>query len=423
MLLSALSIAACRKDLDTTAPKVTILLPGAGTTLSIPDTLTVRVRVEDDSGLKSVWMALTDVNGVPVAPAVLVPVDGSSAMIERDISVLDERITSGMYTLTVRADDETNTGSAFRPVNVQAAPLRLRAVYLTTPFGGTPATITRIDSLGGQSTFLTMADVNGGTAVGRTRHVVLAGGQSAPLLGVPTWSGAGNWQVANQNALAQPFFRHLRLDPTDGRVYFGTNDGFIRGFMGSGSQTFTAQTQAGFLSIATAVVGDRLMVAEQAISLPERRMVSYTYTSGIPLAWHPLDLDVRHLDKRSSSTALVFGDRAGEGVIQERDVMQGGVFEMRVFSEGGIRSVARLNGDAWAVALPDKIVRFHYPTNTVVTLAQGISATWLAYEEATGRIYAAQDATVHLIDPGTGQQVGTISAPHPIGAVLPLLNR
>ncbi len=413
----------CRKDRDDTAPAVSILLPTAGHTLAIPDTLLVRVEVKDDRLVQTIWIALTDMDGVPVAPAALVQVNASSGTYEKGIAVTDEGLTTGNYTVTVRADDGVNTGSAFRQVNVLAAPLRLRSLFITPPFGTAPAPIFRIDSVGVLTEFTSMADLNGAAVDGATQHLVLAGGHYAPLLSLATLQGAGNWQVANQNGLDQPYFRHLRLDAEDGRVYFGTNEGFVRGFTGNGAQTFTALTQVGYLSVSTAVVGDRLVCAQKAISLPDRRLVSFAYTSGMELVWYSLDLDVVHMDQRTASSVLVFGDREGEGVVQERNVTQGGVFEMRVFPEGPIRAVQRLDNGTWAIALPGKIVRFNYMNNSVITLAQGFDATDLAFEMATGRLYAAVGDQVLLLDPVSGNTLGTLPLPQVVGRILPLLNR
>jgi hypothetical protein len=48
----------CRKELDTQAPEVTILVPSSTYTGQVPDTLLVRVAVTDDQQVNSVVITL-----------------------------------------------------------------------------------------------------------------------------------------------------------------------------------------------------------------------------------------------------------------------------------------------------------------------------------------------------------------------------
>jgi hypothetical protein len=413
----------CRKDKDDTPPTVRILAPGSGMSISVPDTLTVRVEVADDRIVRSVVISLNDVNGIPVAQPVTVTVDAPSAVIERDLVVADERLGSGTYTLTARATDGSNERNAFRSIQVQAAPLRLRALFITPPFGNQGGVVQRVDSTGVMSAFTTVQDLNGAAIDSYHQRLILAGSASAPLVAIPTAAGAGSWQQPNLNAESIPYFEGLRVDPTDGRIYFATNDGFIRGFTGTGSQTYTAQALQSFRAMRMVVVGERLVSVQQSISLPERRLVTQAYASGALIGQFALDLDVVGMYRRTDQHALIFGNRDGTGVIQDRNVQEGGSFEPREFAGTVITATERLDDNTWVIALAGQLIRYGHSSNSISPLANGFTATTLAYEAATGTLYAGVDDQLITLDPLTGAMTGTYSMPGGVGRILPLLNR
>jgi hypothetical protein len=413
----------CRKDKDDTPPTVRILVPGNGASISVPDTLTVRVEVSDDRVVRSVVISLNDVNGVPVAPPVTVTVGAPSAVIERDLVVTDERLNSGTYTVTARASDGSNERNAFRSIQVQAAPLRLRAVFITPPFGNQSALVQRLDSTGVMSAFTTVQDLNGAAIDSYHQRLLLAGSASAPLVAIPTAAGAVSWQQPNLNAESIPYFEGLRVDPSDGRIYYCTNDGFIRGFTGTGSQTYTAQALQTFRARRTVVVGERLVSVQQSISLPERRLVTQAYASGALIAQFALDLDVVGMYRRTDQHVLIFGNRDGTGVVQDRNIQEGGSYEPREFPGTAITATVRIDANTWVIALAGQLIRYSHSSNSISPLASGSTATTLAYEAATGTLYAGVDDQLMTLDPLTGAITGSYSIPGGVGRILPLLNR
>jgi hypothetical protein len=323
------------------------------------------------------------------------------------------------------AFDGTNEKRDFVDITIQAAPLRLRAVFITPPAStSAPFSITRIDSAGAITEWNVASELNGAAIDPHNRHLILAGSVSQPLNALPTDPGVGTWSAANQNIAGStlPYFLGLKQDPEDDRSYFGTNDGWIRGFTGTGSQAFTAATLPGHRSYGTAVLGDLVVSHQQETVLGTYQLVTYAYNSGTLQAQFALDLETVDLFRRSDEQVLIFGNRASQGVIQDRNAVLGGDFEMRVFTEGPISAVQRLDANTFVIALPDRLVRFEYASNSIFPLASGTVASALAYEPATGALYVGEGNSITLMDPFTGVVSATIPLGGPIGSTLPLLN-
>jgi len=415
---------ACRKDKDSDPPQIRFLLPGNGVTLLVPDTLLVQVEVSDERLVKTVTISLQDGNGVPVAPPQIVQVNSANAVVTRKLGIVNERLQTGNYTLSAMASDGDGQARAFRTVPLQAAPLRLRALFIAPAFGSTGAlAISRIDSTGILSQYLTISE-SGGAAIDPDR-VYFAGTFTQGLSGIPQLDGVSPVTVPNLNpaGATAPFYRGVAVDAADGRLYFGTNDGFIRGLGQNGAQTFTAQSPTGFRSLLTAVVGDLLVSIARNDAAGVTSLITHAYSSGFLLGQFPADLEPVFLMARSSPQLLVFGNRNGTGVVQERNVLQGGSFDLRLFQEGPISAVVRLDANTAIVAVPDRLIRYSANSNTVVLLAQGFTAQALAYESATGLLYVGVGNMLFTVDPLTGAQSSSTMISHPIGTILPLLNR
>jgi hypothetical protein len=424
LLFGGTVLAGCRKDRDEDAPRVVILQPGSSITLSVPDTLLVRVEVSDERTVERVTIALTDMNGVPVVPPVVATVNSASATVVRQLPVTREQLATGSYTLAVTASDGRNEGRAFRSVNVQAAPLRQRALFITPPAGHpAPVSIWRIDSTGTLDQYLTLSEFGGGAI--DARRLYLCGTFNQPTRGIAQMGGVPSITIPNEGppGATQPFFRGPIIDPVDGRFYLGSNDGFIRGFETGGPQAFTALSPVDLRSVYTAVAGEWVASLARHQVLGEWRLVTHARISGDVIGQFPLDLEPVAVQHWQGAQVLVFGQRNGAGVVQVRNVQQGGGSDLATFNEGPVAAVARASAGTAYIALPDRIVRFSTASNTVTVVAQGLQAQSLAYDAATGTLYAGSGEQLVGIDPTTGAQATLFSFPHPVGRILPLLNR
>lgn len=421
-VFALLVISGCRKDKDGTAPSISILSPDQGTVFSIPDTIVVRFTVSDDRVVESTVVQLIDANGVSIAPSINTSVGGPGGTFVNELIINSERILTGQYEIMVRASDGTNDSRAFRTIQIQGTPLRLRSIFVAPPPTTATATVQRIDSTGQLSDWTTVQDLNGAAIDGYSQHVMLAGSQFAPFQALPTdtWSYAWSYLPPANDAPEQ--FTALVVDPFDGQTYFATRDGFIRGFTGEGAQRFTAQTLTGYRCYAVTVLGDRIATWQRAIAQPDQRVVTYT-VSGTILDILPVGQELVELYQWSNTSAHLFANDFGHGKVIDLYISTGGSQEIRVFQNEEIRAVARMDPSTFFIAMQDRIVAYDRSANTVVQLITGVMASAMAYEPATGALLVAQGNDLLTIDPRTGALMNSISTGAPIGSILPLRNR
>ncbi len=414
--------AGCRKDRDESAPSVRILGPTAGSTYSIPDTITVSVSVSDDRALESLVIEVLDVNGIPICAPAIVNLSGSSATVERSLVLDRERILSGAYTIAARASDGTNDGRDFLNIQLTEAPWRLRAVFIAPAFTTTPVTIQRIDSTGSVVDWTSLQDLNGIAVDSYSQHLMVAGSQLGPFQALPTAAGSYPWQWQPPANDVPEQFMGLIIDPSDGRTYFATRDGFIRGFSGEGVQRFTAQALNGYRCDAIITLEDKVATWQQSIVGQDKKVVTYS-AAGTTMDVLQVEHERVALFYRTASSALLFANENGSGLIEDVNITAGGTPDVRSFAGEEIRAVVRLDANSWMIALPDRLVRFNYASNTIVEVASSIVADAMAYDPATGALFAAEGTDLLTIDPNSGAELNTFSAGIQIGHILPLRNR
>lgn len=418
----ALLFLGCRKDKDESAPRVQFLAPISGIVYAVPDTIDVRVSVSDDNVVEGVTISLQDANGTTVAVAPPATISATSGTVERRLIVSNERLTSGAYTLIARASDGTNDGRAFLDITLLEAPLRLRSIFLAPPFTADMATVKKVDSLGMVSDVLNVQDLNGVAVSSFSQHLFVAGYQFAPLLAIPTSTTSTPWQVNTTANNVPEQFTAVTVDPTDNGLYFGTRDGAIRGYSGSGVPLFSAQCMVGHRCEAIVVMGGMVATWQRAIVGGAAIVVRY-FPSGTAVETLPVDHSRVALYSRTDASLLLFANNSGQGLIEDINIVAAGSPEVRSFNEGEIRAVARLDANNYAVALPSRVIRFNYPTNTIAELATGITANALAYEPATGTLFVAQGTDLLYMDANTGVIVNMVATATAIGHILPLRNR
>ena len=417
-------LVSCKKEAEGTPPEVTILSPASGHDLAIPDTLHVVADVSGAGAVDNVSFTITDANGIPImAPLIVVP-SSDPARLEVDIPIVSDLLAGGDHTLTVQANTADASGRDQRGIDIFPAPLRLRRVLVIgQPAPGT-VSVHVIDSTGSVSQVNTMAmDLAGGAVSSAGRTFAIMGAVDGPLTAFAPDGMHVPWQKPNLSGSGIPWFTSLDLC-TDGRYHVGMTDGTIRGY---NAATGAAERLASLASLHRArtslIVGDRLLVAQEHQSGASWKLGVYLSSSGTLVAEQPLDQETVALFRRDGSHALLFGNRDGQGVVEDRDIPNGGGWEPYLWNSD-ITAAEQVDANTYLIALADgRIERFTYANAGSIIIGSFAVTRDLAYEPVSGLVYLASGSDVLAIDPQEGTTTISWSIGHPVRYVLPLLNR
>lgn len=418
---SALFFGSCKKDKESDPPVVTIITPGNGLSISVPDTFLISASATDD-GTDHLELALVvvDANGLPIGPTIIRSGNNGSVSANELYPVVGDRILSGPHTLRVSANDGEHTTLAFRSLNIIGAPLRFRALLAPMPDG----TVHKLDSVFTASTLGTYAqEVNGAAVSSWQQMIYLSGGNTGPCTAVDVNTGIVRWSLPNNNTQGSPYFTYCTTTNSDTRLLVGRNNGSfatVSSAHGGGLTTF--QTQSGYRPT-VGLMTDQYTISAQRHEVLGTSVVSvHTLWSSDLQAVDPIDQEVVALFDRSSSHMLVFGNRNGQGVVEDRNILLGGGFEPHVFTQGELRDAVQLNNNTYVIALPNSIVRYTYNPDQLSQIST-LAVDHLAYDAAGGRLFACAGSTVHVLDPITGNNAGSFTLPAAPVELLVLLNR
>jgi hypothetical protein len=167
---------------------------------------------------------------------------------------------------------------------------------------------------------------------------------------------------------------------------------------------------------------DELATWQNAIVGGTSKIVTYTF-AGTVLEELPVEHERIALFYRTGTSLVHFANESGSGLIEDLNTATSGTPEVRSFSGEMIRSVVRTDANTYVIALSSRLVRFHYPTNSVNEISSGLSANALSYDAASGVLYAGVGNTLVTIDPNSGIVTNTLPTGATIAHILPLLNR
>ena len=417
-------LGACKKDEVNEAPHVTITSPYEGSSLSVPDTLLVTVEARDDYGLEQISVTLLDQNNIPVVNGVGTSASGTSTTVTLALPIISEHLVSGDYKILATATDGELSGKDVRTLHVSAVPLRLRAVFtLAVPGSGT-VVLYKTDSTGQTALAATWPMDLGGAAISPAVQLLyVAGGATGDMRALAPDDLNPVWERPNLSAIGEPWFTSVDLC-ADGRLYIGEGDGTLRSFTannGTGMATGILPDQ--FRSQQAITSGDFLVCTERHFVSQEERIGIYFPSSGVLAETQPLDLAPIRIFTRDADHILIFGNRDGQGHVQDRSLSGGGGWEPYSWSSP-ITAVEQVAAGTWLVALANgDLQRFTYANAGSLSLGTTPVLNTLAFDEVNGWVYGGADGQVILIDPGTGSMTSNTAVNGSVRYVLPLYNR
>ena len=422
--LWCIAFAGCRKEEATHPPVVTIVAPGNGFDLSIPDTLHVVADVSGEEDIDEVLFSITDVNGLPVIEPLQISPTGNPARLELNIPIISDLIASGNYTLTVQANAGDAHGKDQAELDISGTPLRLRRLFVIgRPDAGT-VSIHIIDSTGAVSLANTLLmDLGGGGVSSAARTIAISGSVEGPLMALAPDGVQVRWQKPNLGNSGIPWFTSLDIEE-DGRYYIGTSDGTLRGYNAtSGAAERLYALLPGHLVRSSTIVDDHMVTAQVDQSGSVWRLGIHHAASGALIAEQAVDMSVAFMFRRNETQVLLFGEHDGHGAVRDHNIADGGGWEPYTWSSG-IAAVERVDANTFLVALTDgTLERFTWSNAGSVPVADLPEVRDLSLDPVSGLVYVAAGTSVVAIDPQNGQVASSESMGAPVYYVLPLLNR
>jgi hypothetical protein len=126
-------------------PVVIFIEPEEDYSVNLPDTLDVKVEINDDRIIQTVELNIVDENKIPIISGKYYSPGTSQFVIGTSFILEDKTLVSGSYYLMVRASDGINTKDKYLEIRIHEVPARILAYIAVSASDGFGSTITRLN--------------------------------------------------------------------------------------------------------------------------------------------------------------------------------------------------------------------------------------------------------------------------------------
>ncbi len=308
-----LFITSCRRVThDETPPLVKITNPTGGVQANIPSVVRIQAEASDNVMIRSMTIAISR-NGQRFTEPLVIPASAKQVLIDTFYPINDRYLEGGSYSLTVTADDGTQTTSDFSPIQIAPYPDSTLGIWVAISNGNSHQLLLLNDSFQPKLN-LSLPDIPAGMAY-QHRHdnLWLAFRNLNSIKGIRA-DGGQNWEITSGlQALAQ-------FHPWAGRLeqnfYTCDRNGFVRSRDAFG-QINWAWTSPETQSLPYFLYRDqtRLFVGIQPNGNGEPRFkIIHALFSG-QLLERTLQMTLNSIQKQDADRYWLFGWQGNDGIL------------------------------------------------------------------------------------------------------------
>ncbi|HNQ83718.1 MAG TPA: hypothetical protein PLW31_02010 [Bacteroidales bacterium] len=132
IILLGVVLFSCKKEQDTLPPVISFIAPGVNTIINIPDTLDVKVQVNDDRIIHFVVISIVNEDKIPLTEAKSFAPFLAEFTAVHSFVIDSKTIASGVYSIQVLAFDGFNTKTGFLDIEINEIPRSLEGFMAVT---------------------------------------------------------------------------------------------------------------------------------------------------------------------------------------------------------------------------------------------------------------------------------------------------
>jgi hypothetical protein len=424
IIIFSIQFFSCKKDRDTKAPEITVHSPFSNQSFSVYDNIPVSIEITDETKITEATMTLVDVNFIPAGPSVSFSVTSPKMSVNSHYLVDNIHLESGIYYLLFTATDGENNSKVYRAVNIGAVPKKLKKIFVASGNSSSTTNLSYIDSSFSAINFYHSfsGDYIGTSASSYYQQVFMAG----------NYTGAYTSMMLNDNSVkfivpasisSSPYYTSYYSE--DKKNYLGFYDERIRGYDNFGNPIYSANANAGYY-VRKMIMSNGALIAEEKLKTSSTKILVSFYSTGAPQFQTAITQDVVAFCEQKPDNVFVFGNVAGQGVIQlyERSINNLRNPYNYTLPTGTILSAVKIDLDTYLIGYSNgTIYKYQYQSSSLTTYLTGYNAIQLKYDSLNNGIYIAETNRIINIDYPSKALINSINSAEPIFDIALLYNR
>lgn len=389
----------CKKGKDRQPPVITISSPLENQPYYIHEEVVIKGSVTDESVITSATVTLLNELGNPVMQAILIPVSGSTAEINLPYTLNDVHLESGRYQLCVFASDGKNDNYAYRWIYIHGIPRVLKKIMVTT----STSTQTNLSVIDSTSAILIpyqsfSGDHLASAANSYSQKFFHCGQRTGHFIGLDLSNSAVFQDIPVSSSPPAPYFTGFCF--TGNNSYVGFYNEQIKGYDHTGSIIYNAKLPTGYYPLQLSMNNGQLVSEEKHKITGDKKLVCY-YVTGVARQSVNLTQDVSSLCEKDQTQVFLFGNKAGQGMIQLYDRINNNLWEPYPYplATGSIGCAWKLDPDTYLIAHSNgTIYKYMYSTSSVTPFLQGYTAHQLVKDEISNILYVIEKNDIHRFE-------------------------
>lgn len=407
----AVCLCSCKKDTDEKGPEVTFQAPLDNQSFNAFADVNVNATVSDETEITSVVVSLVDINHVSVHVSVSVPVTSPSMTVNISYPLNNIHLESGMYYLMITASDGKNESHTYQPITITAIPKALKKIFVATNTSAFQTNMYYIDS-----TFSVMNSYNsfsgdflGISASSYYQQVFKCGNYNGNFTSIALPDNVVKFTVSPLVSSA-PYFTAYYSE--DKKVYTGRYDETVKGYNNAGNIIYSGTANSGYY-IRKMIMNSGYLIAEEKNKTAAGKILVSFYTTGTPKEQVAISQDVVAFCEKDDHNVFVFGNDAGQAVIQLYDRLNNSLWNPYPYAlaAGSILSAVKIDQDTYLLGHSNgTIYKYQYLSGSITTYLTGYTARQLKYDELNHDVYIAEANLITAVDYSSKTVVHSVSS-------------
>lgn len=415
---------ACKKEGDKSPPVIIISLPLENQTFHVDDEISIKGSISDETTLTKASITLLNEQGQSVHRAVSIDISSKELSVNTGYLLDNIHLESGIYKLCIFASDGKNDTYSNIPIYIIGIPRRLKNIFIATVSGSSKTNISIIEGDSGAiAPYTSFTGDHLKLSVNSYFQKLLhCGNATGDFVAMDLTNKKNAVYVPCVPSSSVPYFTGFY--EKNNLYYISFYNEQIRGYDYTGNIVYNAMPLSGYVAKHVCLNDQHLIAEEQHKINKDLKLVCY-YPTGSGEQSCTLTQEVVAFCEKDDSHVLVFGNKAGQGLIQEYDRTANNLWNPYPYAltYGLINCVLKLDSDTYLLACANGIIyKYVYSAGSVTPYLSGFTAIQLVLNEVTNALYVVEKNKINVFDV-LGKPVRTINSTEDMEEIDLLYNR
>lgn len=394
-----LFINSCKQGEGLYAPEIIFAEPTAGFKVDLPDTLDVKVSINDYRIIHTVVLTLVNEDKIPVIPGKYYYPNSTDFFIETSLPLFDKTLASGPYNLLVTVSDGIDQKNQYLKIIIREIPVQLLGYFVVTGQFDFKSTIIKLDPGFEPDTQFVFPRGFWLSAVhsmwGKFFFVT---SEPSTLLALNPESFEIEWEMP----VMPPSPLVTALIP-DHELVFSTANGDVGILSNNGDITLRTASYENKTIQCLAADEKNIYAAHVSLNGDIHELTNYSRLNGTIWEQRPLASEIRSLVPAGDKLVVFLQTLAGVEIM-EYDPVNFTLTEMNLLPDENIRSVEKISASQLFIVTEERVISFDPATNKFeVFIDQPYD--FCRHDPLSDIIFVARDNMIYAFDRLTGDLV------------------